>query len=376
MLDLWAVTHCRYPISYRYLPSLFFFLLIHCNYPHFLHSIIPQVIPYCIVNAIWAGVLYELKRRDVVDLTSNPSGHKYMAIIMSFLLVTRVKIIYDRYMASATSLHACYMAARETVQWMVAMTRTDQVESAKQWRHDVAYAVIVLLRVTMAVLDFQSNPNQIPWALADVNDEHKADIQGNMFLSSFRLQPGAGQSDDDEDNEDDVLRPPPPVQKQQQQHSAQALLAHTSDDERVMLEEACRAPVVLAFNVRKEILKQRDGTWLTLTGPQKTWHHPCNEEMRLLDYVGDFLHNFHNIRKLILTPLPFPLVNMSKIFLFLWVFTVPFAICHFDFPNLGTVVPVLMVFLITFGFVGLEYVSMELSDPFGDDVRKMHMPTF
>ena len=334
------------------------------------NSVIPQVIPFCIVNGIWAGVLYELKTRQILDITSAPSGHKYLAVIMSFLLVSRVKIVYDRYMHSASSLHACYMAARETVQWMVAMTKTNQQESAKQWRHDVAYAVIVLLRVTMAVLDFQSNPDQIPWALSDVNDEHSADIQGNMFLSIFRLTPGSGESDDDDD---DALRPPPPVQQQQRQRSAQASLAHTRDDERVMLEEACRAPVVLAYNVRKEILKQRDGTWLTLTGPQKVWHHPCNEEMRLLDYVGDFLHNFHNIRKLILTPLPFPLVNMNKIFLFLWVFTVPFAICHFDF-HLGTIVPVTMVFLITFGFVGLEYVSMELSDPFGDDVRDKNTP--
>ena len=55
-------------------------------------SVIPKVIPYCIVNAIWAGVIYELKTRGIIDLTSSPSGHKYLAVIMSFLLVSRVKV--------------------------------------------------------------------------------------------------------------------------------------------------------------------------------------------------------------------------------------------------------------------------------------------
>ena len=322
-------------------------------------SVIPKVVPFCIVNSLWTAVLYELKKRDIIDLTSSPSGHKYLAVIMSFLLVSRVKIMYDRYMYSATSLTQCLKACRETVQYTVALSQTDMSERAKQWRHDVAHAVIVMLRVTTAVLEFQSNPSQVPWALNDIHHHHTVEMQDTLFLSPFaQVDADTEDDDDDEDEEDDdSLRPPPRPQHQ-------AMLAHTSDDERTMLEEACRAPIILAFNVRKELMKQRNGKWLET---KKVWYHPCNEEIRLLDFVGEFLHHFHTLRKLMVTPVPFPMVNMSKIILFLWVFTVPFAVCHYDF-KMGTIVPAAMIFLITFGFVGLEYVSMELSDPFGDDV--------
>lgn len=316
----------------------------------FIDSVIPSVIPYCIVNGIITYVVYELKQRKVIDVTSNPSGHKYLAVIMSFLLVTRVKIIYDRYMQNAKSLTNLNKACRELGQWTVAFTAADKSQRAAQWRHDVAYSAILMLRVTVAVLEFQANPEQMPWELPEMDQNVQQGIQENLFVSIFKLNVNS----DDENEEGGTNR----------QRSQQSLLAHTTDDQRTKLEEACRAPVVLAFNCRQEILKQRDGTWLDR---HKVWYHPCNEEMRLLDLVGDFSNDFHNLRQLIVTPMPFPLVNMAKIFLFLWVFTIPFSLCHFTFKG-GVTVPVTIIFLITFGFMGLEYVSMELSDPFGEDV--------
>ena len=74
---------------------------------------------------------------------------------------------------------------------------------------------------------------------------------------------------------------------------------------------------------------------------------------------------FHGLKKLVETPFPFPLVQMARTFLFVWLFTLPFVLCHDDsqYPFDA----LLMIFLTTFGFLGLEYVCMELDDPFGDD---------
>ena len=279
-------------------------------------SVIPRVIPYCIINGIMTYVIYELKQKGVRDVTSNPSGHKYLAVIMSFLLVTRVKIIYDRYMHNATSLTNLNKACREIGQWTVTLTRADKSERAAQWRHDVVYAAIVMLRVSVAVLEFQANPEQMPWELPEMEQDQQQGMQDNLFVSKFRLN--VEKYDDDDNDEEGNTRP----------RSQPNLLKHTSDEQRTKLEEACRAPIVLAYNCRQEIMKQRDGTWLDRP---KVWYHPCNEEMRLLDFVGDFLHSFHNLRQLMVTPVPFPLVNMAKIFLFLWVFTIPFSLCHFTF---------------------------------------------
>mmetsp|Transcript_8191 Transcript_8191/g.11701 ORF Transcript_8191/g.11701 Transcript_8191/m.11701 type:complete len:123 (-) Transcript_8191:67-435(-) len=67
---------------------------------------------------------------------------------------------------------------------------------------------------------------------------------------------------------------------------------------------------------------------------------------------------------LITTPFPFPLVQMARTFMFLWVFTLPLALIGSDYGVAGIVS---LIFILTYGFLGLEYVSMELDDPFGDD---------
>jgi len=55
---------------------------------------------------------------------------------------------------------------------------------------------------------------------------------------------------------------------------------------------------------------------------------------------------------------------MARTFLFLYVFTVPFVMLK-DESNVFA--HCFTVFLLTYGFVGLETVSIELDNPFGDD---------
>ena len=161
------------------------------------------------------------------------------------------------------------------------------------------------------------------------------------------------------------------VDKDREQAANQTLkLAHTTipkEDEdsitlndllaeRTVLDEACRTPNVLALRLRSIILQQK--------GNPKMWEHPCNEETKLLDCVGDFLKAFASLQVIMTTPMPFPLVQMTKTFLFVWVFSIPFAVCHYPYRLENVCI---LVFLITYGFFGLEIVSMELADVFGDD---------
>lgn len=57
---------------------------------------------------------------------------------------------------------------------------------------------------------------------------------------------------------------------------------------------------------------------------------------------------------------------MARTFLFLYVFTVPFVLLS-DESSLTA--HCFMVFLLTYGFVGLEIISIELDNPFGDDAN-------
>ncbi len=59
------------------------------------------------------------------------------------------------------------------------------------------------------------------------------------------------------------------------------------------------------------------------------------------------------------TPYPFPLVQMTRTFLFLYVFSLPFVLAD----DILEIVPYLaVVFFMTYGFIGLELISIEVSE--------------
>jgi predicted membrane chloride channel (bestrophin family) len=55
---------------------------------------------------------------------------------------------------------------------------------------------------------------------------------------------------------------------------------------------------------------------------------------------------------------------MARTFLFFYLFTVPFALLQ-DVSR--PIAHLIVIFFLTYGFMGLEYVSIELDDPFGND---------
>jgi len=56
---------------------------------------------------------------------------------------------------------------------------------------------------------------------------------------------------------------------------------------------------------------------------------------------------------------------MARTFLFVYVFTLP--LCLVENLQVGIGQVCVIMFFIAYGFIGLEYVSMEMDDPFGDD---------
>jgi predicted membrane chloride channel (bestrophin family) len=56
---------------------------------------------------------------------------------------------------------------------------------------------------------------------------------------------------------------------------------------------------------------------------------------------------------------------MARTFLFLFVFTVPLV--FLSDKNSSLMYHCVAVFIVSYGFVGLETVAIELDDPFGDD---------
>lgn len=188
--------------------------------------------------------------------------------------------------------------------------------AAKEWRNEVAYRTLALLRCSVAVILYPTSKTPA-WEVPELNGFERDDIQRNTFLNPATLR-----------------------------------YAHETRSE---YEENLRVPIRLAYLLRKSIHSQEVRLGESLH---------VNRELKLLGTVDAFMTGFYGIRKFMTTPVPFPLVQMARTFLFLYIFTVPFVLLSDEssvFAHCFT------IFLLTYGFMGLEVVAIELDNPFGDD---------
>ena len=278
-------------------------------------SALPQVLPFCIVNCIWTIIVACLRNYEYIDITMKSStGHTFMGLLVSFLVVERSRISYSRFMENRFYLADCYRTCRELIQLGCAYTYKSKTELAMKWRQDFAYRVILLLRVTMDTLE---------WASTHRNEwEIKYDK----------------------------------AYKKDESEHVQALREFTHGD-RTLIDENLRATLMFEYTLRETIMSHEEHIGYKLH---------ANEYRDLILLVSEFNKAFHGFRVLTLTPYPFPLVQMTRMFLFFWVYSLPLVLVD----QMGALYnSLLMVFLITFGFIGIEYVSMTLDDPFGHDVN-------
>lgn len=130
---------------------------------------------------------------------------------------------------------------------------------------------------------------------------------------------------------------------------------HYAIEKRCEYEENMRVPTLIAALVRKSIVEHVKRLPKPLGVP---------EEMKLLSSIDECVSAFSGLRKFKTTPVPFPLVQMARTFLFLYLFTVPLVMLT---DKSSIFAHCFAVFLLTYGFMGLEVIAIELDDPFGDD---------
>jgi predicted membrane chloride channel (bestrophin family) len=218
------------------------------------------------------------------------------------LVVIRSSIAYNRFMEARGHLESALVASRELVQHVVVFTRKDRSDRARLWRSEVARRSIVLLRCAEAVLQ---------------NSSHESVHASGM-----------------------------PELAQAERHVLLRAIAPDQDE--------CSVHIMTLF-LRSTLAAHAESLATPLSAV---------EQARLWNICEAFVKAFHGMLKLTTTPFPFPMVQMARFFLFVWIYTLPFALV-----NVIQKLPALLVlvFCITFGFIGLEQVSIELDDPYGDD---------
>jgi predicted membrane chloride channel (bestrophin family) len=116
-----------------------------------------------------------------------------------------------------------------------------------------------------------------------------------------------------------------------------------------------RSPLVLALFLRSLIASHIHNISPPLEDPQETCLH---------DITNNFISAYVDLMTQISTPQPFPMVQMTRTFLFGYVFTLPFVLAK-DITQAPALL--FITFFITYGFIGLELSNIEMDDPFGDD---------
>ena len=285
----------------------------------------PYVLPMCIINSIITVALYYLIELDIVNLKLDQAAHKVMGVMVSFLVVSRTNTAYSRFWEARTIFGAALSDMSELSILAMSFTNADKSENADKWRRLMLDRIVKLIEATIFVL---MDPDLTNYLLHNTS---KVICQDNaaVHLPSSTVT---------------------------------AMTLHTFSrptDHFVHEKEVNADPMVIVSYLHGAIALQSD----LLQDPLI-----IHKEMRMHQLALNYLANYQELAKFSATPYPFPIAQMTRIFLCIWLFSLPLALVNSD-PIPTTIT----IFFITFGFFGLEFVSMELDDPFGLDSNDIAM---
>lgn len=146
-------------------------------------SVWPRVFPYCCLNVFVMLCIVFFDSFENLNLGVSDEGHVFMSLLVAFLVVSRVTISLGRYNEARASLSVLYMATRAIVQDAVLYTRDMQGVSAKKWRSDIAWKTMILLRSTMAVIDYPTDLVP-PWDLPELDENERAEIKSHLYMDT------------------------------------------------------------------------------------------------------------------------------------------------------------------------------------------------
>ena len=288
-------------------------------------SVWSQVLPYCIANTLLTLLLLYLLSIGI-DLTVSEWGHEFMSVLASFLLITKFNLTLGVYYEMQSNLLKIGRATRQIAMLACCLTKQQQNQKAAAvWRSEVAFRALVMLSATSTMLTKVNDLDA--WEAPGVSIEEL----GPLVL----LDPNVSY-------EKHELSQIPRNINPRQYEAGHSLPSDLN----------LRVPTMLAHQLCQTIasIPQLDSM----------------QVKQLTDQVELFLEGFHGIRVYLNIPLPFSMIQMARIFLVLYVFTMPFAILSADL-KLADAQVVLLVFIMSYGFMGLEIVSTNLDDPFGSD---------
>ncbi|CAB9518082.1 Zinc finger, RAN-binding domain containing 2 [Seminavis robusta] len=275
----------------------------------------PAVFPFCVFNVAVVLLLSYINADGPIVYISG-QGHKFIRFVVAFLFVSRVTMALQRFNEARGHLGQLYRESRELVQYLCTLTAKYQDEKSREYRAELTYRSMLFLRTAVGILDYHTTglPN---WKVPELNG-----VELDYVLNNLLYHP---------------------------QNAHYAMLP------RCEFEENIRVPLLIGLLLRKSIIEHTKRLPKPLAMP---------EENKLFAAVDSCVTAYSGLRKFKSTPVPFPLIQMARTFLFLYIFTVPLV---FVKDESSIYAHCFAIFLMTYGFMGLEMIAIALDNPFGDD---------
>mmetsp|Transcript_34413 Transcript_34413/g.34596 ORF Transcript_34413/g.34596 Transcript_34413/m.34596 type:complete len:353 (-) Transcript_34413:414-1472(-) len=270
----------------------------------------------CLLNVGVTILLYVLKEKYDINLAINDKGHSFLSILTSFLVVTRMSIIYSRFWASREVVAKMYRSGRRLASKAAVYTMFDSSDKAQIYREQIMRKLLKLVGSSTYII--QDNAMSI--ALVEGCDVE--DVKRNHFSSKNAIK--------------------------------------SNSHELEILQD----PDLLGLNLHATIVDHAKYLSKPLLMPH---------ELDLLTELDNYLHSYSTLIKTASSPFPFPVVQMTYTLVGIYLFTLPFVLCD-DIRN--KYVAATVILFLTYGFMGLTLVATELQDPFNGDPNDFEMDKY
>jgi hypothetical protein len=183
-----------------------------------------------------------------------------------------------RYNIARDAIETMFRESREVTQNACLLSYTlkeGRTMIAQEWRHEVAYRTLLLLRTAIVVVDYPEN-QIVPWTIPELNGIEAADVKNNLLLTN--------------------------TQQQRWVHGSLTLPRQRND----LWEETLRVPIRVEYLLRKSVHSNN----IRLTEPI-----PIQLELKILGSIDNFMNGYYNMRKFLTTVCAFILASPSCILL-------------------------------------------------------------
>lgn len=288
---------------------------------------------HLVLATLFAAVMSYMYNEDPDFLKFNGAkATDTLGKLLAFLLVFRSKLSYDRYWEGRNLVTKMRTAATEFAR-KVPILVWGKDEAAKRDR-----ANIRRLYIQLYLLIHIHSKKEIDDLLEKYNQKKK---EATDTVVATRARSDTACTDDDK--------------AQMKQMEIHGLL---TEDERNRLLHAGDHFVMVS------------ATWLTMAlhGQIKKGRMHLNEYLEIEKEIAAMIATWQDMEKITCTPFPFPYTQMCRVFNVLFNYTLGISLVS----SMGNFTPV-ATFVITLGFFGLDCVSQEIEDPFGEDENDLPM---